>query len=253
MKKGWTLCILLLLSLLVSAQEEETGIDSLEYEEAPIEEVTRGFTIDAHVIMGIPLGAFSESLDDLVGGFGFRGMVDTKRTGSAIWAGIEIASGDYEQSDFLIDIDNGAFVETFDAQIENSIFLMNGVLRVLPQWNKRVLPYAEGMIGFKTLTTKTKIFREAFDGSEDVETDTNERDWAFQYGLGAGVLIRTSWDGPIRTYIDINVQYLRGTSADYLIRNADLSVFEDPLDAYERKTSTTDLLMPKLGFLIEFN
>lgn len=252
MKKAITLGLLFLLVFSLQAQDEEL-LDSLSYEEEPSEEVfIRAFSLDGHFIMGFAQGRFQENMDALAAGAGIRILVDSKKTGSSIWGGVELDWMSYGSERTEILVSNGAFDERYDLEINNSIFSMNGVLRVIPQWDKRILPYADGLFGFKSLYTSSKLYEERFDGNLQIDRETNERDYALQYGGAIGILIRRNWLGRIRTYIDLKVQYLRGSTASYLVRVDDPDSFEDPLDAYELRTSRTDIFIPQVGFVIEF-
>ncbi|MGD1840565.1 MAG: hypothetical protein ACFB0B_06660 [Thermonemataceae bacterium] len=129
-----------------------------------------------------------------------------------------------------------------------------------------VQPYAEGLIGFNYLYTRTKIFDESPNNSADPDQDTQITasnqlsDFAFSYGAGGGVMLKLG--GNIG--LDLRVVYLIGNDADYY-RDEDIEQWEITLsnpnpngvpqeaeveDSFT--TSATNVFYANLGLVIAF-
>jgi hypothetical protein len=107
-----------------------------------------------------------------------------------------------------------------------------------------VRPYADGLIGFKYLVTRTSLRAESDD--ENLASSTNFRDFTFSYGFGGGVQVklgRLGRDGSVM--LDGRFRYLRGSNAQYLregsIRRVDGTITFDVL------SSRTDVVTAQVG------
>lgn len=227
-------CILLLLLI---ASIYANGQEDMDSERAP-------FYVSASFQVGIPQNDFYDVLNKVgIGGGGaffFRIRKDMP-----FYAGLDLSVVTYDaESDFFFD-DFGEF----ELETRANIFLGHGVLRFEPELNIPIQFYLDGMFGFKNLYNRTKA----------IDTDTREEDtldssgdWAFSYGGAAGIQIPIGQDGAIM--LDARCAFLRGTVANYLVRREDLSGVQvvDPIDVFEEKTSSTDVLLPQIGLTFSF-
>jgi len=222
--------IIILLVLIVSTfaygqEEEERG-------RAP-------FYINGNIQVGIPQNDFYDVLGKVgIGGGGAIMFRLQKRM--PLYAGIDISVISYDsESDFFFD----NFGE-FELETRANIFLGHGLLRFEPEINFPIQPYVDGMIGFKNLYNRTKTI-----DTETREEDTLESngDWAFSYGGSVGLQIPLAADGAIM--LDLRCAFLRGTVANLLVRREDLTGVQvvDPIDVFEEKNSSTDVLLPQIG------
>lgn len=148
----------------------------------------------------------------------------------------------------------------------NSIFGMHGVMRVTAPTDV-IRPYFEGLVGFRYISTTTRIEdRDDFwndDEDNVLVRRTNLDDWIFSYGGGGGLQIELGED----VYLDLRAYYLLGGKANYYdgndtkkwdvefsgsgynpndINPDDFSISAQP------KNSRTDMLMTQIGFVFKF-
>ncbi|MCB2202277.1 hypothetical protein KQH51_05340 [bacterium] len=114
-------------------------------------------------------------------------------------------------------------------------------------------PYADALVGFKYLYTRTSIDDSDFDYGDEIGS-TNLDDWALSYGVRGGAMIRV-YDGFARkknysVFIDMRAGYLLGGEADYLKEG---SIHIDGTDVtYDISRSKTNLVMLHLGVNVDF-
>ncbi|MBK7870168.1 MAG: hypothetical protein IPJ74_05505 [Saprospiraceae bacterium] len=202
------------------------------------------FQLNGNFQMGIPLDEFRDNLDDI--GFGAGALFLVHLSDSPLAAGIELSLMGYasEKADYNVRV--GGFLKEYELRTSSNIFLGHAVLRFQPKVNAFVQPYFDGMFGFKNLFTSSMLTD--LDNSESTESNTDQTDWALSYGGAFGLQFRFSKTSDI--VLDLRCAYLPGQNANYLVRKEDpFSGFEydDPLDAFEEKTSATTLLLPQIG------
>ena len=233
MKKTLFISILLLVAFFnLEAQENEIPFVQL----------------NGNLQLGIPVEAFKNNLS--TPGFGFGGLLAIRLGDTPLFPGLE-ASGisyDREFTEFNLWVDGNLT----DVRLEtsNNIFLIHGLVRIMPNIDLPVQPYIDGMIGTKLLYTRTKLVDLLIGEDEVLESDTDQSDWAFSYGGAAGVQINLSRTRSI--LLDLRCAYLPGASAKYLVRRTDSGPINDPIDAFEEKSSPTALLLPQIGVTFEF-
>lgn len=236
-------------------EEEEEEIVEEEFEEEFNEDYVPRFCVGMEFNIGIPLNNFNDNIDGLGFGFGGNFLVRTNPNADVpVLAGISggINIYDRERRNQLILIDG----VTVDGRLttRNSIFLGHGVLRVLPPVNVRIQPYIDGMFGLKNLYTRTTIEEIIeFEENEVIESYIENGDWAFSYGGALGIQAMIVGHEGVFILFDIRCAYLKGNAATYLVRSDDpnIQIF-DPIDAFEERNSTTDMLIPQIGVSFVF-
>ncbi len=234
MKHLVTVISALLFCSLLSAQEEE-----------PMES-WHAF-LNGNFQLGIPQQGFKENLDQV--GIGGGGLILFQLGKMPLYAGAEFSAMSYdrETADYAVNV--GGFIKGYELRTSNSIFLMHGMFRVQPNINGPIRPYIDGMMGTKNLYTRTRLTEKDNNGNtiEDSEDSRVERgDWAFSYGAALGIQFDVSRSQGI--YLDLRCAYLPGGNASYLVRKPGENVnYDDPIDAFEEKSSPTTLLMPQIG------
>lgn len=222
---------------------------------------------------GYPTSSYSQEIVasmDFQTGFPTGNFRDTmKRTG----VGVGVMGGyRFKDSPLLLGLDLGfmnfgtdrrveplsSTIPDIKVQVENSYNLMHGniVARVtVPNPDARIRPYAEGLFGFNHLFTETLLRERGTIGSDgEILRDTNFRDTALNYGLGAGVHVylfkprgrNSSEEIPIRSvYLNIMGRYLNGGRAEYLKKG---SIHRENGEVYyDVQRSQTNLTYLKLG------
>ena len=113
----------------------------------------------------------------------------------------------------------------------------HAVIRVLPPVSLKIQPYFDGMIGFKNLFTRTTLEdQDVFEGDDTIESYIEQGDWAFSFGGALGIQILIGGHESFFILLDGRCTYLKGSAADYLVRNADPNVqIIDTIDAFEEK------------------
>lgn len=147
----------------------------------------------------------------------------------------------------------------------NSIFGTHLFMRAVAPF-ELIQPYVEGLIGFRYISTNTKILDRSPDGrwSDDDDDDnvisrkTVLDDWIFSYGYGGGFMIKV---GP-GVFVDLRADFFKGQRAQFYDGNDTESwTVEFTGDNYDSDTvsgdqlsyenrpreSTTDLLVLKFG------
>ncbi|MFK8103198.1 MAG: hypothetical protein AB8G15_11760 [Saprospiraceae bacterium] len=197
--------------------------------------------------VGIPYGEFWDKMEQV--GFGFGGEVHYRvQKDLPIYAGISMTG-------FIFDLQSQNYYENINGfsillreQTRTNIFMGHLQLRLKPDVNFFLEPYIDGLFGFKNLYNRTTV--------RDVEIDETDiinssGDWASSFGGAVGVQIPIFRDGASRGYIDLRMVYLKGTSADYLVRREEPNQnYANPIDAFETKNSATDMLIPQIGFTV---
>lgn len=204
------------------------------------------------LMLGFPQGEFKDNINRL--GFGVSGQV--------------LFFNPSEETPFGFGLDIGylnygsesrqePFSETIpdvivDVNRTNNLVNFHLLFHVSPP-SGTVRPYLELLFGGAYLFTETSINSR---GSDEVASNTNFDDFAWNYGAGGGLLINLyspddSEDNFEALYLDLKVRYLFGTEAEYLkegsvtIHNGDVY--------YDVSKSKTDLLLAQLGVMAYFN
>ena len=237
MKQKLILCLLLFLSPFLMAQE---------YEQETQQYIPKWeFLAGASLQLAKPMNNFRQNLNTQgIGGSAFFLVKIPQKI--PIYIGLELGGITYDKAYVQFATELDGFLVQVQEETAPSIFMGHGIVRVELPFNSFVIPYVEGMFGFKNLYTRTKL--KDLEASEDnvIYNELEEGDWAFSYGASVGISIPIAWN---RMSIDFKCSYLLGTASDYLVRKTSLSTIPDqPIDYFELKNSTTDLLLPQIGF-----
>lgn len=160
---------------------------------------------------------------------------------------------------------NGMLIGKSSSSLEvintNNLFGTHAFVRAQAASLSYVQPYVEGLIGFRYISTRTKI-RDNYSKEDDkvIVSKTVVDDWVFSYGYGGGLMIKLDSN----LFIDLRVDFFKGGKARYYdgddteswkVKSTHSPVAHDPenlveddmkVDVVARK-STTDILMVKLG------
>ena len=179
--------------------------------------------------------------------------------------GLNIGGAQYGFSERSIPFNQWSNVGLIE-QTGNNIFYGNLFLKIIP-FIAPVKIYGEGLLGIKNLYTETKLFSENSD-CDDPNTDVNDceiasttdaTDFAFSYGLGAGLEIfiidfKNSEENQLSTILSliVSTKYLWGGEVQYL-QEGGITVTPDPdgIDfptiVYDWNESKTDILFVNIG------
>lgn len=202
------------------------------------------FNINGNFQVGIPLDEFRDNLDGLGFGGGASFLVNIAQ--SPISAGLDLSITGYDRETADYNVRVGGFLKEYELTTSSNIFLGHAVVRIQAPGQRFISPYLDGMIGFKNLFTSTSLTDQNL--GESVDSDIDETDWAFSYGGAVGLQINVSRKHHIA--IDLRCAYLPGNNATYLVRSPEPFGgfnYDDPIEAFEKKSSATNLLLPQIG------
>ena len=231
------------------AQEEveEEMVDE-EYYDEPEYNFKKSVLFGLNFQLGLPVGALKDNLDRTGWGFGgsFIGRLGSEKP---IYAGLDLSFQTLDRESLVEqEIING-IVEEFRVTTKNHLMNAHFLVRYQPEVNFFIRPFVEGMLGTKVFYTRTAI-TDLANSSETLSSDFDRGDWAASIGGGVGFQINLKND---QLYLEGRCVYLKGTSAEYLVRDPDNTTgFLDPIEAFEPKNSVTDVIIPQIGlkFLI---
>lgn len=219
----------------LSAQEEERPFYYLQ--------------IGGQFQIGIPLEAMRQELTEPAFGGGGNILFQTRR-GRPIFIGVEVNSLRYDSESLeYTEIVEGV-AEDYRLKTNNNILLWHGMIRYKPFTASIFQPYFDGMFGFKTFFTRTRLLY-LFDNEEDVvESYVDRSQTVLSYGAAAGVQIMVTSMPDIA--IDLRCAYLAGGNATYFVRKEeDMGPYNDPIEAFEAATSPTSMLIPQIGITFQ--
>jgi hypothetical protein len=197
--------------------------------------------------LGFPQNEFGDNISNTGYGFGIDALWMPKEFGVGLSVNYLVLGSETRTEPFSTTIP--------DVQVEvnttNSILLGHILMRA--QYPKGMIrPYIDGLVGLHAFTTTTEI--EDLGGFEEtVASSTNQDDYTFSYGGGAGIMVRVHQDSEEKIeaiMIDVGVRYILGGEAKYLkegsIRRVDGNVEFDELN------SKTDIITGHIGVVLRF-
>ncbi len=209
------------------------------------------FDIGLNFAVLSPESGFKENVDRL--GYGLSGKLAVKLGDSPFFAGLTIGGANYGSTthrDYLI-----TPLVPVDVKTTNNILFTELLLQARSDLGF-LQPYVEGLAGFNYLWTETKI-EELEEYDEEIASHTNFDDFAWNYGVGFGVLIKLKGDIGVDSdkgtkigtiFLDLRVRYLFGNEAEYL-KEGSINVDENDNIIYDVNKSDTDFVSYHLGVL----
>lgn len=192
-----------------------------------------------------PQQAFDENMNDF--GLGFGGTFLVQPAGLPLKFGINADYIFYDRERVTVEDQIGGFRRKFDIITRTNSFLTHAVVRFQPNSDFFIQPFVEANIGFHALTANTRLTdSNDFDSSNNTEAWNRENfDGGLSYGGVVGVNVRLSEEEGI--FLNLQCAYYHRSTGDYYVRNENAVVTDNPLEAFELRRSTVDLLMPKIG------
>jgi hypothetical protein len=203
-------------------------------------------------ITSFPRGEFSNNLNANGYGVAGHGLYGIPRAPLGI--GLEFVYLNYGSQERRDQLSPTIPDATVKVRTSNNIFASHLLLRLQP-YRGSVQPYADGLLGFKYLYTRTSV--KGSWGTGSIASSTNHDDWTLSYGAGGGVQILLYQERPQRQkkrprciLLDGRLRYMRGSPADYLIPGA--IHWKDGQAIYDIRRSRTDMLWTQLGVTFRF-
>lgn len=204
------------------------------------------FQAGADFLTLIPRGEFKQNIDN--NGYGVGGFFAAGLGKAPLFVGVDAGVVRYGSQTRRVPISPTIPEIRLRVTTTNNIALTHFLLRLQAREGK-VRPYADGLIGFKYLVTRTSLRSDSVD--ENLASSTNFRDFTFSYGFGGGLQVRLGRVGRNGSVmLDGKFRYLRGSNAEYLregsIRQIDGTVVFDVL------SSRTDVATAQVGVAFLF-
>ncbi len=214
-------------------------------------QITKAQTLGGSFIVGLPQGEFKEKIDRLGYGLQVHGTLWSPSKFRPFTVGFNLGYLVYGEESFRRRFSLTNPDVYVDVNRTNSLVNFHLLFQVSP-FTGTVRPYVEGLFGGAYVFTSTSIENEWDD--DDIASSTNFDDFAWNYGGGAGILIRLTGDmGDVSTlYLDLKARYLYGTETEYLAEGS-ITVDQQNGDVYyDVLKSRTDLLTLHIGVVAYF-
>ncbi|MFC2082298.1 hypothetical protein ACFLQT_01055 [Bacteroidota bacterium] len=203
-------------------------------------------SIGGSFMLGFPQGEFKEKVDRVGYGFQLHGTLWSPGSLQPFTIGANFGYMIYGEETRTSQLSPTIPDIGVEVNRSNSIVNFNLLFQICP-FPGPVKPYLEGLFGGAYIFTKTSVESEWSD--EPVFESTNFDDWTWNYGAGAGILIRISEGiGDFgNLYLDLKARYLFGSEAEYL-REGDIIINQTTGDlTYNISRSKTDLFKLYIG------
>lgn len=203
---------------------------------------------NASLYLGIPSDDFSENLEGI--GIGGGGSILFRLRSQPIFFGAEVGIMGYDKLLQQATFNIGGFLKDYELETNSNILTAHALFRIKPDFSSPIVPYVDGLIGIKSLFTRTKLRDLDLPEDDDIVENRREQgDIALSYGGALGLQLHLFRNNDI--VIDLKCAYLPGGNASYLVQkeNLDGLTFDSPIDAYDEKASPTNLIIPQIGIL----
>ena len=181
--------------------------------------------LDPSFVVGIPMGDFRKNTDATGFGLGTAIMYQpaTMPVAFGLDANFQVYGSNTQEEVLTANITMGnVLIDQIHIPLkittENTIFNLNAIIRVMPDF-KYVRPFIDGLIGFRSIATTTKIYDEtvdhqyAKDESGLIVSKKQIGDFAFSYGGALGVMVDVGKKDLLS--IQLKGSYTLGGNADY--------------------------------------
>jgi len=207
-------------------------------------------TAGASLTLGLPQGEFKDNLDRY--GYGLTGEIFyTPGPIKVFGIGIDLTYMNYGSETRRAPFSNTIPDLTVDVDRSYNMISFHPVIRIyapLPM----LRPYLDLVAGGNYIFTTTTIRSRSslFNKGEEVATDENFSDFAWNYGFGGGVLIDVMNEPGLKLSIDLRARYLYGTEAEYLKEGSVIVNAQNGTVTYNVSKSTTDMLFIQAGVAV---
>ncbi|HEX2984563.1 MAG TPA: hypothetical protein VHO28_13550 [Ignavibacteriales bacterium] len=201
--------------------------------------------------LGFPQGEFKDNVDRLGFGGSIHGVLWEPNSRMPFTVGLNFGFLNYGSESRNTPLSNPIPDVTVDVDRTNNLVNFHLLFQVSP-FDGPVRPYVETLFGGAYIFTETSVNSEI--SNEEVVSSTNFDDWAWNYGGGAGMMIKLYSGkkmGEISSlWLDLKCRYIFGTEAEYLKEGSvDIDRTNGTVYYYPSK-SKTDLLTLNLGVVI---
>jgi hypothetical protein len=182
------------------------------------------------LMLGFPQGEFKDNIDRL--GFGISGQVlfFNPMQGLPFGFGLDIGYLNYGSETRQEPFNSNIPDVIVDVDRSNNLVNFHLLFQIAPP-SGDVRPYLELLFGGAYIWTSTSVNSRG--SEEEVASNTNFDDFAWNYGAGGGLLINVYTPDVQESnfealYLDLKVRYLFGTEAEYLKEAMSIMMFQNP-------------------------
>ena len=187
---------------------------------------------------GDPIGEFDEAWGKQYGGLGGNFSVPFRRLPFE-W-GFQFDWSSMGSKRTVVAIDEQTLADTTgDLTVRSNIYGFHGMVRFKP-FQGKVMPYVDGLFGWRTFTTRTKVKVDGVEGS--LTNERNASDAAGSAGWAVGVMVKLN----DKLYVEGRYEKLQGSEVTY-VDPASIAIDGSGGVSFGTKTSNSDVYQIKLG------
>ena len=226
------LCIFCLLAIGFNASAQEREV---EQNNAPYH-----IFFSPYFQVGLPQEVLRTNVDKI--GYGGGGVLVFQINRLPVFAGVDLTFLNFDR-------ESERYNDNTEWTSRTNLFMGHGVLRFQPVVDFPIYPYFDALFGVKHFYARTTI---EFLDTDESDSSGNGSDTALSYGFAAGAQFAI-FGNPAVT-MDVRCSYLPGNNATYFARDpAANGPFDDPIEAFQRRTSPTPVLLLQLGVTLNLN
>ena len=208
--------------------------------------------VDFGFALGIPTGPFKRNIDQNLAGYQASALLNINKT-PGIFGGLTLSNYKFDNANGIYPLNLEGFNANYDVNSWVSLMNLHWTFRVMPPWQRRFTPYLEASVGAKRMGVRSEVFPIGATTDEPIDTYFELQDWAFSYGGALGANYRLTSLGDNDILIQLSVNYYPGIGLDYDVLSDDPFIQNlDPLELYDPKFSTSDLLQVNIGLTFAF-
>ena len=207
------------------------------------QERQRPMTLSLNGHMGHPMGEFDQAWGKEFVGLGGNFSTPFKRLpfeGGAQfdWSHMGGEHATVPVNEEFLDATEG------DLQVNSNIYGFHALMRFKP-FTGKVAPYIDGLAGWRTFTTRTKLQVDGVEGP--LTNERNSSDAALSYGWAAGMMVTLG-----KTfYVEGRYERLQGEEVTY-VDPASITIDSEGVVNFGTRTTNTDVYQIKLGVGFRF-
>lgn len=226
------LCILCVLAIGfgASAQEELAEQDNAPYH----------IFFSPYFQMGLPQEVLRTNIDRI--GYGGGGVLVFQIKRLPVFAGADMTFLNFDR-------ESERYNDNTEWTSRTNLFMGHGVIRFQPFVDFPIYPYFDALFGVKHFYARTTV---EFLDTDESDSSGNGSDSALSYGFAAGAQFAIFGNPGIT--MDFRCSYLPGNNATYFARDPTANgPFDDPIEAFQRRTSPSPMLLLQLGVTLNLN
>lgn len=190
--------------------------------------------------VGFPQDLLRTHIDKVGYGGGLVLVFQIKRL--PVFAGVDLTLMNFDR-------ESERYNDNTEWTSRTNLFMGHGVIRFQPFVDFPIYPYMDALFGMKNFYARTTV---EFLDTDETDSSGNGSDWTLSYGMALGAQFAIFRNPGVT--MDLRGSYLPGNNATYFARNPDATgPFNDPIEAFERRTSSTPIFLLQIGVTLNLN